>query len=234
MTYNTTAIILRRETFRESDLAITLLSREWGKIRAVAIGAKKAQSKLAGQLEPLRELRLMLAHGRHFDKIGQAVARENFGLYCHGRVAGLWLGQKAADLVSRILPERQKETKAYELLREYLFLSSQTQSENIFLFFTIKFLALAGYHPELKKCLVCHKPLQPENNLFNLSQGGTVCPVCAANVKCENLPISCEAIKVWRWAEAKEFKQNLKIKISTTLKSELDGLVSGFLKYHVL
>lgn len=234
MTYNTTAIILRRETFREADLAVTLLSREWGKIRAVAIGAKKAQSKLAGQLEPLRELRMMLAQGRHFDKIGQAVVRENFGLYHHSRVAGLWLGQKAADLVSRILPERQRETEVYELLKEYLFLNSQTQSENIFLFFTIKLLALAGYHPELKNCLSCQKPLQPDNNLFSLARGGAVCPVCAREAKGENLPISSEAIKVWRWAEANEFKQSLKIKISTTLKTELDGLISGFLKYHVL
>ncbi len=233
MTYNTTAIILRRETFREADLAVTLLSRECGKIRAVAIGAKKAQSKLAGQLEPLRELRMMLAQGRHFDKIGQAVVRENFGLYHNSRVAGLWLGQKAADLVSRILPERQRETEVYELLREYLFLNSQTQSENIFLFFTLKLLALAGYHPELKNCLLCKKPLQPDNNLFNLAQGGAICPVCIKEVKGENLPISREAIKVWRWAEANEFKQSLKIKISTTLKTELDGLVGGFLKYHI-
>jgi len=160
MTYNTTAIILRRETFRESDLSVSLLSREHGKIRAGAIGAKKIGSKLAGQLEPARELRMMLAPGKSFDKIGQAVLVDNFNL--KDSLERLYLAQKAGGLVDKLMPEHQKETEVYDLLKDFL------AGRQNYLFFSIRLLALTGHQPELQKCLVCKKPIEAVNNFFNL------------------------------------------------------------------
>ena len=50
MTYNTEAIILKKRTWRENDLEIIFLSKELGKMRAVAVGAKKMLSKLLKRL----------------------------------------------------------------------------------------------------------------------------------------------------------------------------------------
>ena len=47
-TYRSEAIVLRRVDFGEADRMLTLYSREFGKIRALAKGARKPQSRKDG------------------------------------------------------------------------------------------------------------------------------------------------------------------------------------------
>lgn len=52
------AIVLRQYALSDSDRIIVLFTREFGKIRAVAKGVKKPQSRFAGCLEPLSHIRV--------------------------------------------------------------------------------------------------------------------------------------------------------------------------------
>lgn len=49
--HHTRAIVLRKDGWREHDLLVTLLSSDFGKIRALAQGARKHGAKLQGHLE---------------------------------------------------------------------------------------------------------------------------------------------------------------------------------------
>ena len=216
MTYNVTAIILRRETFREADLSVSLLSREHGKIRAVAIGAKKIGSKLAGQLEPARELRLMLAPGKSFDKIGQAILVDNFNL--KNDLERLYLAQKATGLVNKLMPEHQKETEVYDLLKEFL------AGRQNYLFFSIRLLALTGHQPELQKCLVCKKLVESANNFFNFERGGLVCAGCGQKtIKEKQEEISQEIVEGWRAGKTE----------SDEVSKKLLSLIEEFIQYRI-
>ncbi len=73
------AVVLRRWDSSESDRRVSLLTRERGKVVAVARGARKARSKLAGITEPLTRSSLELASGRHTDYIIQAQPTRSFG-----------------------------------------------------------------------------------------------------------------------------------------------------------
>ena len=55
--YKASVLVLRRIPLGEKDKIITLFSRELGKLRAVAKGARKPTSKLSGATEPLLLLR---------------------------------------------------------------------------------------------------------------------------------------------------------------------------------
>jgi len=72
MTFNDSAIVLRRIDFREADKRLIFYSEHHGLLTAVAIGAKKITSKLSGHLEPFTLVRVMIAAGRQFDKVAQA------------------------------------------------------------------------------------------------------------------------------------------------------------------
>ena len=52
------AIVLRQYSLSDSDRIIVFITREFGKIRAVAKGVKKPKSRFAGALEPLNHIRL--------------------------------------------------------------------------------------------------------------------------------------------------------------------------------
>src|SRR5512137_672873 len=70
--FRVTAIVLRHADWGEADRLLTLFTRETGKLRAVAKGARKARSRKAGHLEPFTHVRLQLAKGRDLSIVTQA------------------------------------------------------------------------------------------------------------------------------------------------------------------
>ena len=70
--YRVTAIVLRHSDWGEADRLLTLFTRERGKLRALAKGARKARSRKAGHLEPFTHVRLQLAKGRDLPIVTQA------------------------------------------------------------------------------------------------------------------------------------------------------------------
>jgi hypothetical protein len=59
-TYRTESIILRRSDFGEADRLLTLFSREYGKIKAIAKGARKPQTRKSGHVSRRRCFRASL------------------------------------------------------------------------------------------------------------------------------------------------------------------------------
>ena len=77
-TYHCEALTLKQDPFGEADLLVTLFSRERGKLRAVAKGARRSSSKLVGHLEPITHVRLSLSRGRNLDYVTQAQVIDSF------------------------------------------------------------------------------------------------------------------------------------------------------------
>ena len=76
--YHCEAVILKKSPFGEAGLAVTFITRDQGKVRAIARGARRSTSKLMGHLEPLTQVQLSIARGRSMDYIGQAQIIQNF------------------------------------------------------------------------------------------------------------------------------------------------------------
>ena len=58
------AVVLRHSDYGEADRLLTLYTRQLGKTRAVAKGARKIASRKAGHIEPFTYVKLQLAKGR--------------------------------------------------------------------------------------------------------------------------------------------------------------------------
>ena len=63
-TYRSEAIVLGYTALGEADLLVTLFTRDQGKVRAVGKGARRANSKLVGHLEPLTALKMSMVHAK--------------------------------------------------------------------------------------------------------------------------------------------------------------------------
>jgi DNA repair protein RecO (recombination protein O) len=70
--FRVTAIVLRHSDWGEADRLLTLFTREMGKLRAVAKGARKMRSRKAGHLEPFTHVKLQVAKGRDLPIVTQA------------------------------------------------------------------------------------------------------------------------------------------------------------------
>src|SRR5512132_2963742 len=70
--YRCEAIVLGRMDLGEADRILTLYSREHGKLRAIAKGARRPLSRLGPHLEYFTHAHLMLARGRELDVVTSA------------------------------------------------------------------------------------------------------------------------------------------------------------------
>src|ERR671934_2709485 len=77
-TYRAEAIVLKGMDLGEADRIVTLYTRYFGKLRAIAKGARRPTSRLAGHVEPLAHATFQLAKGRELDVITQAETRETY------------------------------------------------------------------------------------------------------------------------------------------------------------
>ena len=62
--YRDEGIVLRTQKLGEADRIITLLTREHGRVRAVAKGVRRTTSRFGSRLEPFNHIDLQLAEGR--------------------------------------------------------------------------------------------------------------------------------------------------------------------------
>jgi DNA repair protein RecO (recombination protein O) len=185
-TYKATGINLRTQVFGESDKIVTILTKEYGLIRAIAPGARKHNSSLGGRSAMFVVNDLLIAKGRSLDKITQAQTVKSYSGLAKdlGRLAA---SQYLAEVVLCQGLSEQPQEELYELINEHLKrleeLSSQ-KTPSVMALLThglFQLLALAGFTPEVHMCCLTQRPLIPDFTDpnwqvgFSISAGGTVC-----------------------------------------------------------
>ena len=76
--YKVNAVVLRRTDLGETDRILRLLTKEAGKVDAVAKGARRGMSRLSGATELFTFSRMLLAVGKSLDIVSQCEIRETF------------------------------------------------------------------------------------------------------------------------------------------------------------
>src|SRR4029077_16192362 len=77
--YRDDGIVLRTQKLGEADRIITLLTRQNGRVRAVAKGVRRTKSRFGARLEPFTHVDLMIHPGRSLDVITQAEVIKPYG-----------------------------------------------------------------------------------------------------------------------------------------------------------
>jgi DNA repair protein RecO (recombination protein O) len=195
-TYQATGINLKTQALGESDRIVTILTREFGLIRAVAPGARKHNSSLGGRSGMFVVNELLIAKGRSLDKITQAQTVKTYpGLAKDlGKLAA---SQYLAEIVLCQALSEQPQEELYELLNEYLNrLEALPRTEISGILANLahgvfQLLTLAGLTPQVQLCCLTQRPLIPnfiEPNWqvgFSIPTGGTICLEAWENLRRE-------------------------------------------------
>ena len=186
----THGVVLRRRDFGEADRILTLLTRRFGKIKAIAKGCRRPRSRLAGHLEPCQPAEFVLwkREGRDMAIVRSAELLESQrGL--SEDFASFAAAQFAAELLDRSLPEDEPQPRLYDLFLR--FLRALHRPEHVMpalLAFTVRAADLLGYGLALDECAECHDPLSPDREAWlDVRSGGLLCGRCAAGVDAELL-----------------------------------------------
>lgn len=186
LVYTVDALVLRHQVLGEADRIVTLLTREGGKVRAVARGIRKPHSRLVGRIEPFTHARVLLAQGRTFDVIAQVDVVQAFGRIREDLLRSAYAAY-VVELVDRFLQERDRHEEVFELTRKTLEGLSQAppgEAEVHALWFALHFAAALGYRPRTEACVGCSRAVPRAARgphvawTFSPGRGGALCPSC--------------------------------------------------------
>ena len=168
--YKATGIILKGAPFKENDRLVTVLTPEYGLIRAIAPGAKKHKSQLRGRTQLFVVNELLFIKGRSLDKIIQADTLYTYpGL---SRDLGkLATAQYLAELSLALAVDEQPQPELYELLNEHLRrVEAFKVGDSVYPYLAsavFHLLAIAGLTPQVFDCCATQKPVS-----FDLDSSG--------------------------------------------------------------
>jgi DNA repair protein RecO (recombination protein O) len=185
------ALLLDAFDLQDRDRIVTFLTRERGKVRGVAKGARRKYSRFAGQLQPLAKVKVTW-----FEKEGRDLVRIS-GVE-PVRPAGRLLGELEDILLASYLAEHllefAQENEPAELY--YRLLDSTVEAllagvdrELAARFFEIWMLRLAGIFPSPVECPACGREMDAARGAVLPASGeGLVCLDCGGRGFAEAVP----------------------------------------------
>ena len=227
--YKTEVVVLRQRRLGEADKILTLFSADLGKFDAVAKGIRRPGSRKAGHLELLMHASLMLARGKSLDIITQVQAIETY-LPLREDLNRLSCGLYVAELIDRFTAEHMDSYPLFRLLVGTLGrLATRPDLDLVLRYFEITVVALMGYQPQLRRCVVCQSALQPVANSFSPGAGGVVCPSCTP-AQSGLRPLSVGALKVLRLLQDSRFDEAARLRLGHDLSVEMEGHLRSYLR----
>src|SRR5512138_3820166 len=225
------AVVLRHSDYGEADRLLTLFTRQLGKTRGLAKGARKIASRKAGHIEPFTHVRLQLAKGRDILLITQA---DTVDAYLPLREDLVLTGQASyvLELLDRFTYEDEIENAAlFRLLTDTLSrLASKADPWLVIRYYEIRLLDHLGFRPQLFECANCGREILPEDQFFSFSAGGVICPRCAQGLR--NIhKISVEALKYLRHFQRSNYAEATKARPSPEVQQEVETLMQGYFTY---
>ncbi len=175
------SIILKTYPLGEADRIVAFFSRDYGKMRGVANGARRMKNRFGASLEPLAHSRIQFFEkdNRDLVRIQSADLLDSpmklFEDYDRAVCAA-----HLVELVDRFLPEHEPQDAVFRLVRMTVRALEQSCSlEFAACYFEVWMLRLAGVFPDFFVCSVCRKNLEMEAGRF-LAPGlqAVICDDC--------------------------------------------------------
>jgi DNA repair protein RecO (recombination protein O) len=225
------AVVLRHADWGEADRMLTLYTRERGKVRAIAKGARKVRSRKAGHLEPFTRVTLQLARGRDLLIVTQADTVEAY-LPLREDLIKTGNASYAVELLDRFTYEDENENYAiFRLLAETLGrIAAQPDPWLALRFYEMRLLDFLGYRPQLFKCANCGETIRAVDQFFSPARGGVLCPRCGAGLPGAG-QVSVEALKYLRHFQRSDYPQARRAQPAPEVQKEIETLMQGYLTY---
>lgn len=225
------AVVIGGHNLGEADRIVVFYTRRYGKVRAVAAGARRIRSRFGGSLELCTHGRLVYFERANSDlhRMNEFALREPF----HALRSSLELLTAASEVaelggVAGVEGEGSEELFAL-IVGTLRGLNAGMEPSLSLRAFEVRFLRTIGYLPELGTCVRCRNGLCEGIQSFGLNEGGLLCPACRSEA-IETMPVSPEALAFLRMALRREMDFS-RVSLSPGASEELRSLLQTFLEF---
>ena len=171
--YRDEAVVLRTHKLGEADRIVTMLSRQHGKIRAVAKGVRRTASKFGARLEPFMVADVQLYEGRSLDIITQAESIGAYGAEIAGDYAAYTAARAMVETADKITDDNGSLQQYLLLVGGLRSLARREHHSSLTLdSYLLRALSVAGWAPSFVDCAVTGAP--GPHSAFVVQLGGVV------------------------------------------------------------
>jgi DNA repair protein RecO (recombination protein O) len=177
----TDALVIRLADFSETSRVVTMFTREFGKVAALAKGAKRLKGPFESALDLLSRVRVvfLLKSSDSLDLLTEAQLVARFQPRPK-ELMSLYGGYYVAELLDGLTEIHDPHPLLFDLAVETLArLGGPAELRLTILWFECQLLREIGHFPAFDACLVCGQPAELGDGVRHwVTQGGLVCRNC--------------------------------------------------------
>ena len=180
--HTTEAFVLRTYTLAEADKICVFLTKDMGKMRGVAHGARKMKSRFGSALEPFTEVSLTFfqKEGRDLMSVSNCeIVRSQFHVAARDvETSGAFAYM--AELLNEFLPDHEPNERLYRLVSAALeAIEEGNDLSRVLRYFETWLLKLVGFFPDASRCAACGEPVAIGDSIFLTVEGAPRCFACS-------------------------------------------------------
>ena len=195
------ALILRTVDFSETSRIVTLYTRQFGKIEALAKGGRRLKGPFESSLDILSRnaVTFIPKRGDVLDLLTESKLIRRFHVHS-SNLAGTLGGYYAAELINSFTAVNDPMPSLYDLAVKVLNqLEEGTFVMRTLIRFEGRLLQLIGHLPSLRNCVECNIPIPGEPNtriVFGTIDGGVLCSDCLPGHR-QTVVVAAETLDTW-------------------------------------
>ena len=195
------ALVLRTVDFSETSLIVTLYTRQFGKIEALAKGGRRLKSPFESSLDILARNSVVFIQKREdvLDLLTESKLIRRFRVH-PSNLAGTIGGYYTAELVNSFTALGDPMPSLYDLTVKVL---NQLEEGTLVMRTLIRFegrlLQLLGHAPSLRDCVECGSAIsrEPKTRIaFGMIDGGVLCRECLPGHQ-QTVMATAETLDTW-------------------------------------
>jgi len=227
------AIVLKVVEFSETSCVVTMFTEDFGKVGALAKGARRPKGPFEGAIDLLALIRIVFLRksSEALDLLTEAKLERRFRS-AQRELARLNAGYYVAELLTELTERGDPHPALFQAAdRTLIAIDSGAPLAETILRFELTALREVGHLPLLTACVVCGRPVTPSSRVpFGMIAGGMLCDECRPGRR-GVVSVSSAVIEVLREASSREGEAPAEPAVQPAIRGELRAVMNNYVAH---
>jgi len=232
---HTQALVLQVRAHGESDRIVHLLTAEWGRVAAIAKGARRSRKRFPGTLDLFNHLFVALERRRpqHMPQLESARLLDAFRALRED-AARFALACYLAELLHRLAPEAAAAELFEVAAAAFAAVAAQPPDARLRILLELRLLDALGLRPELRCCVRCGREVGGgAPTAFHIGEGGPLCARCESDGPGVTLRVHLGTLRSLEQGLGLPFEALDRLRLDGNALAEARALLTRFQRFHL-